>query len=443
MTINEAPQIGVGVENVTAYSNGPVRTKLMNWTRGHFHSQTATVTVMPGDVSLETVATYTNYAAPPGTLKICKIAGPGVMVGTNFRFMVSSTGPRIYNVPAGPAPGGSCQIIGTFPVNTLETVAEVVPPGVVVSNITVEPPNRGGQQTANSVAVTIGNGVTEVDFTDSSAQACAGQSLITIDPVLNYGYAPIFQQDSLQNSEIAVVNLAVGVLHPVIKTIALPGATGRPLAAAYNPPNQTMLVEATSNTGVVYVYIIDATTQTYTGTRIQATGLNFPGGQFAEGGGIFSDNVNNRALVAGQTTLGILNGINGASPTWNAASVIPIEFTDSISFNPATDVVFIAGDGSNATVSAPPGLPLVQTSFESDFCTTDGNAFDPFTNILSLSPETQGCPDQTWAFNFADLGRQPGNSQQHCGPRCLSKWRDFVSRRSTTHRGGAGRPSGN
>ena len=70
VTIAEAPQVGVAVENVTAYSDGPFGQvdELDSWT---FPQQTATVTVVPGGVSLETVATFTNYAAPPGTLKIC------------------------------------------------------------------------------------------------------------------------------------------------------------------------------------------------------------------------------------------------------------------------------------------------------------------------------------------------------------------------------------
>ncbi len=120
----------------------------------------------------------------------------------------------------------------------------------------------------------------------------------------------------------------------------MPGAS-RPLAAAYNPGNQTILVEATTSNGVVNVYIINATTQLYTGTMITATRLNFNG---SEGGGIFSDNVNNRALVAGSRNLGILNGINGPLPIWDANSVIQTDFTDSMSFNSATDIVFIAGD---------------------------------------------------------------------------------------------------
>ena len=322
---------------------------------------------------------------------------------------MSAAGPRRYPVQAGPPPGGSCQIIGSFPVNSPLVVSEILPGDAVVSDITVEPPQRGGTQTANSVVVTMGAGVTEVDFTDSSAQACAGQSLITIDPVNNIGYAPIFQLDPQGNSQIAVVNLAVGAVHPVIKTISLPGATDRPLAATYNPGNQTMLIEAAAlgqNGGpdVVNVYVIDAATQSYTGTMI-ATNLDFNG---SEGGGIFSDSVNNRALVAGSSLIGALNGINGTSPSWNAASTIStVVLTDSMSFNPATNIVFIGGDRYDATVSVPPGGPFVQAPFQSSGY-TDGNAFDPFTNILSLSPEIGA--DQSWAFNFATFSGGTANN---------------------------------
>ena len=75
ITIAEAPQIGVAVEDVTAYSYdqfGNYVNELDSWTPPQ---QTATVTVVPGGVNLETVATFTNYAAPPGVLKVCKIAG--------------------------------------------------------------------------------------------------------------------------------------------------------------------------------------------------------------------------------------------------------------------------------------------------------------------------------------------------------------------------------
>jgi hypothetical protein len=169
VTITEAPQVGVAVENVTAYSYdqfGNYIDELDSWTPPE---QTATVTVMPGGVNLETVATFTNYAAPPGTLKICKIAGSGVTVGTPFTFTASDgTIQHRDIVNAGPGPGGNCVIDGTWPVNDPVTVTEIIPPGVSVSSITVEPPDRGGPPNLSGgyVTVTIGSGFTEVDFTD-------------------------------------------------------------------------------------------------------------------------------------------------------------------------------------------------------------------------------------------------------------------------------------
>jgi hypothetical protein len=56
-----------------------------------------------------------------GLLKVCKVAGPGVTVGTPFTFTASdSTGssilPQIPPVPAGPAPGGTCVLGPSLPV---------------------------------------------------------------------------------------------------------------------------------------------------------------------------------------------------------------------------------------------------------------------------------------------------------------------------------------
>ena len=148
--------------------------------------QTATVTVMPGGVNLETVATFTNYAAPPGSLKICKIAGAGVDIGTPFTF-TASDGTTIHRdtVNAGPPPGGNCVIDGTWPVNDPVTVTETfIPTGVSVSNITVEPPDRGGPPDLQhgKIVVTIGSGFTEVDFTDSSIslRSCVPSSSMSV-----------------------------------------------------------------------------------------------------------------------------------------------------------------------------------------------------------------------------------------------------------------------
>ncbi|MGA7412666.1 MAG: Ig-like domain-containing protein [Bryobacteraceae bacterium] len=84
-TITELPTPGVGVSAITAtgYSPSPFSQyepdlvdyySLQNGTATVFVNVPAT----PGDTSTETVVTYTNYPAPPGELKICKIGGTGV-----------------------------------------------------------------------------------------------------------------------------------------------------------------------------------------------------------------------------------------------------------------------------------------------------------------------------------------------------------------------------
>jgi hypothetical protein len=97
-------------------------------------------------------------------LKICKVAGPGVAVGTPFSF---NTGVGTVSVPAGPAPGGYCVIGPAFPSGTVATITEAIPPGHVVTGIAVAPPTRlvgTPNLPAGQVQVTVGPGVTEVTY---------------------------------------------------------------------------------------------------------------------------------------------------------------------------------------------------------------------------------------------------------------------------------------
>jgi hypothetical protein len=172
-TIDETPQVGVAVENVTAYSYdqyGNYINELDSWTPPQ---QTATVTVVPGGVNLETVATFTNYEAPPGQLKICKVAGQGVAVGTLFYFTATDgTTQRMDQVEAGPGPGGYCVVDGTWPVNDLVTITETnIPAGVSVSNITFNGGLAGACNPPASYcgAGTIISGINEATFTDVSS----------------------------------------------------------------------------------------------------------------------------------------------------------------------------------------------------------------------------------------------------------------------------------
>lgn len=174
VTVTETPQAGVSVSDVTAYSyssGGAYIDQLVSWPAPNPpnppNPYAAVVGVASGnDVALETIATFTNSSAEgqTGQLKICKIAGTGVKVGTPYHFTVGSSK---YTVEAGPAPGGYCVLAGTYTVGTQETVTETVPTGIFAT-IAVQPPANGGAVTSDSVVVTIGDGITEADFTDST-----------------------------------------------------------------------------------------------------------------------------------------------------------------------------------------------------------------------------------------------------------------------------------
>ena len=126
-----------------------------------------TAIVVIGTGFTEIAFTNTTDLVPPtGELKICKIAGPGITVGTNFTITANG---KSYSVPAGPASeGGYCVLDGTFNVGTVVSVAEAVPASAHVSSISVSS-SRGGSTTntaAGKASVVIGTGFTEVTFTN-------------------------------------------------------------------------------------------------------------------------------------------------------------------------------------------------------------------------------------------------------------------------------------
>ena len=269
-----------------------------------------------------------------------------------------------------------------------------------MSNITVNPPDRGGPPDLKhgNVVVTIGSGITEVDFTDTSTQACGGQSLITIDQSHGVAYAPIYTPDANGDAQIEVVDLSN---LSFVTLISLPGAQ-RPISATYNPNSNppTMLVEAVLKTGgPIGVFVVNTNNYSVSGPVV-ATGLNYNGSW----GGILEDSsAHNRAFVAGSYNIGILDQSSG---TFGNVVTLPNNGnTDSLSLNVATDTIFISGDGINQViqaVTAPPlnPIPFIGANY-GYFGTTDGNAFDPFTNTLLLSQEVGA--DQSWGFNFNTL----------------------------------------
>jgi len=121
--------------------------------------------------------TYTppppTYRPPPSTydvpnksvLKACKVAGEGVKIGEPYAYYANPKGNELsVNIPAGPGPGGWCQIIGVYPVGTQVDLREHVPSGYGVDRITVEPSGAEVSQNLEQgrVLVNLGPGVTEV-----------------------------------------------------------------------------------------------------------------------------------------------------------------------------------------------------------------------------------------------------------------------------------------
>ena len=175
-TVTELPAPGVGVSAITAVGYSAPPNSLPENLMESYDLQTRNATVLlvppsaPGDTSTETLVTFTNYEAPPGQLKVCKIAGAGVAVDTPFTFTVIAG--TSFPVEAGPlGQGGYCALVpGTFEVGTSETVTETVPAGYAAPAITVNgasTPSAGCQPTPGCVVAEMGPGINEVSFTNS------------------------------------------------------------------------------------------------------------------------------------------------------------------------------------------------------------------------------------------------------------------------------------
>ncbi len=132
----------------------------------------AVVRIVAGGVGNETLLTITNRVRSDGNtgaIKVCKIAGSGITVGTSYMFTV---GGRTLTVPAGPASqGGYCKIASGFTRGTNVTVTEAARAGTAVAKITVAPAARKtSASTANrKVSVKVGSGFTVVTFTNRAA----------------------------------------------------------------------------------------------------------------------------------------------------------------------------------------------------------------------------------------------------------------------------------
>jgi hypothetical protein len=129
-------------------------------------NRTAVVKVLSDKV---TEVTYTNVKKT-GTVKVCKIAGPGVAAGEEFAFTVGSTQTT--------AKAGSCSLPITLPIGNV-TVKETLPDGYQVTSITAT--GAGALVSTDllgaSAVVKVAVGVTEVTVTNKKPPKVTGCTL--------------------------------------------------------------------------------------------------------------------------------------------------------------------------------------------------------------------------------------------------------------------------
>jgi len=126
-------------------------------------ARTASVAVTSGQV---VEVTFTNMKAT-GVLKICKVAGAGVVPGQSFTFTLAG---QSYSVQA-----GFCSQPITLPVGNY-AVDENVPSGYVVTSIVVTGAGSlvSSSNATGTAVVSVTPGTTEVTFTDKKATSVTG-----------------------------------------------------------------------------------------------------------------------------------------------------------------------------------------------------------------------------------------------------------------------------
>jgi hypothetical protein len=181
VTVTELAVAGTALTGVTAFSIGPTGSQVNQLISPPSPGGlSAIVNVQAGGENLETQAHFVNASIATGTLKICKVAGSGVIVGTTFSISAEGT---TYHVPAGV--GGTstteqCVIANTFSVGSTVPVVETVPSGGAAAfSVVSTAGNTSGSCAAGSTTCTanvpIGTGITEVTFTNTVPPAATGQ----------------------------------------------------------------------------------------------------------------------------------------------------------------------------------------------------------------------------------------------------------------------------
>ncbi len=150
---------------------------------------TATVTVNAGG---QTIATFIDTIIPPtpttGFVQVCKVAGAGVPVGTNFTFNVAGTP---VTVAAGAAPGGSCSPALVVPAGPT-VITETLPTSITLASVSTLPAGLlvSSNLAAGTATVTVNaGGQTIATFLNTNTTAVE-MGLLKVCKIAGAGIAP-------------------------------------------------------------------------------------------------------------------------------------------------------------------------------------------------------------------------------------------------------------
>jgi hypothetical protein len=156
---------------------------------GRVVALTAAVTLDSNTVSVGTCNTPT-----PGSLQVCKVAGSGVAVGTNFSFSIPSAiapQPTLVTVAAGAAPLGTCSAAILVPTGAV-TITETALGGTVLAAVDTLPSGLlvSSDLATGTATVTVNGGATTtVAFIDAAPPA-TGMGYVQVCKVAGAGVTP-------------------------------------------------------------------------------------------------------------------------------------------------------------------------------------------------------------------------------------------------------------
>ncbi len=155
VTVTEAARTGFVAAKITAKPDGRLVSSSVA-------KATAEVKVPAGNLTSATVVTFTNKVTPPpppATLRVCKVAGPGVAVGQVFSFTV---GTATVSVKA-----GACSAPLTIAASPV-TVKEAATAGLAVKAIAVTGVGSlaSSDLATGTASVKVASGATTVTYTN-------------------------------------------------------------------------------------------------------------------------------------------------------------------------------------------------------------------------------------------------------------------------------------